>query len=671
MSNPANIGKYRVEGVLGQGGMGTVFRAFDVAINRQVAIKTINKALLDPIDLQYALTRFRHEAQAVGRLTHPRIAAIYDYGEDADIAYIVMELVNGRSLFQHMQEQAQFSLKEIGEMVRQLLDGLGYAHAQGVVHRDIKPSNILINDDGRIKISDFGIARIESSTLTQVGEIMGSPGYMAPEQFLGTDVDACSDIYSVGIIAYELLVGKRPFLGNNAEILRAVLNERPVNPSVTNPQASAQLDWAVQKALAKQKVDRFGNARDFSEAFIKGIEASIRNSTPEPEPESMEVVTQRLDDQLVQAARLLAGAPLQPAVSPEPVPSAPPTFPGFMPAATPASAPVGALSSEPGTLPVTASPTASAPAAPVLESAQKARILFVDDEERILTALRSVFRSNYHVFTATSGAEALEWATKFRPHVVVSDQRMPGLTGVQVLRQIKEAAPNTVRILLTGYSDLASIVGSINEGEVFRFVSKPWDNQEIQRIVGEAAAIAVELAEGTTRPGTTAEKMSAGILVVDPTAEVFRAVKELFSATCPVLHATNLDAAFTILETQETGLIIADIESGKEEVTTAFKLLKQERPAILTIVLTEASDSEMVIELINQAQIFRFVNKPVNLKLLSQHAQAALARYQTFKQQPQLVHQHKVAEATVSESMAEKIRARIGSLKSWLRPIIR
>ena len=641
MSHPPSIGKYRVDGVLGQGGMGTVYRAFDTAIHRQVAIKTVNKAMLDPIDLQYALTRFRHEAQAVGRLTHPRIAAIYDYGEDIEIAFIVMELVNGQSLFQHMQEQAQFSLKEIGEMVRQLLDGLGYAHAQGVTHRDVKPSNILINDDGRIKLSDFGIARIESSTLTQVGEIMGSPGYMAPEQFLGTDVDASSDLYSVGIIAYELLVGKRPFLGNNAEILRAVLNDRPANPSEINPKVSAQLDWAVQKALSKQKNGRFPTARDFSEAFIKGIEASIRQNLREPEPETLDdVPTQLIDDNLIEAARLLAGGQITPLVS-APVPA------------------LGAL---------TAAATAPTPAP---TPAKKARILFVDDEERILTALRSVFRMNYHVFTATSGAQAMEFATKFRPHVVVSDQRMPEMTGVQMLRQIKEAAPNTVRILLTGYSDLASIVGSINEGEVFRFVSKPWDNQEIQRIVGEAVAIAIELAEAADRPLITVEKMSAGILVVDPTVAAFRAMNELFASICPVLHAPTLDAAFEVLEAQEIALIVADIESGKEEATATFKLLKQDHPEILTIVLTDASDSELVIELINQAQIFRFVNKPVNLKLLTQHAQAAIARYQSFKQQPILVQQHKVASASIGDSLTEKIRSRIGALRSWLRPVIR
>ncbi|MCC7485162.1 MAG: protein kinase [Burkholderiales bacterium] len=650
MPIPASIGKYRVDGVLGQGGMGTVYRAFDPAIQRPVAIKTVNKGTLDPINLQYALMRFRHEAQAVGRLTHPRIAAIYDYGEDADIAYIVMELVNGKSLFQHMQEQAHFALKEVGEIVRQLLDGLGYAHEQGVVHRDVKPSNILVNSDGRIKITDFGIARLDSSTLTQVGEIMGSPGYMAPEQFLGTEIDATSDLYSVGIIAFELLLGRRPFTGSNPEIMRAVLNDRPPNPSSFNQKLSAQLDLAVHKALAKEKSERFQSARDFADAFLKGIDASIRNTLPEPDPDSLaEVATQRIDDNLVQAARLLAGmqlkAPLPPLARPA-TPAAPRTAP---PAAQPA-----------------APPTAPPPA-----DGKKARIVFVDDEERILTALKSIFRSNYHVFTATNGAQALEFITKFRAHVVVSDQRMPEMTGVQLLRQLKDAAPNTVRILLTGYSDLASIVGSINEGEVFRFVSKPWDNREIQKIVAEAVAIACELQEAAAAPVAAADRMSAGILVIDPGDEVFRSVRQLYAATCPVLHATDLDEAFKVLADREIALILADIESARDEAIATFKLLKQDHPEILTIVITEASDSELVIELINQAQIFRFLNKPVNLKLLAQHVQLALARYQSFKQAPQLLQQHKVAQARVGESLAEKIRGKLGSLRSWLRPVIR
>jgi serine/threonine-protein kinase len=391
MSNLTTIGKYQVQGVLGQGGMGIVYRAFDPAIQRPVAIKTITKSTLDPADLHYVLTRFRHEAQAVGRLTHPRIAAIYDYGEDPDIAYIVMELVNGQSLFHHTQNRARFGLKEVGELVRQLLDGLGHAHAQGVVHRDIKPSNILINDDGRLKLTDFGIARIDSSTLTHVGEIMGSPGYMAPEQFLGTDVDARSDIYSVGVIAYELLTNRRPFTGNNAEVMRQMLKDPAANPSEHNPKVSAQLDWAVQKALAKKQEDRFQTAREFSDAFLKGVEASLRQSQREPSGAMADEPTQPIDDKLIQAARLLAGLPQAQADAPVDVPTA-------------------------------------------TSSGRKTRILFVDDEERILTALRSVFRLNYRVFTATNGREAVEIVKKFQPHIVISDQRMPEMTGVELLR---------------------------------------------------------------------------------------------------------------------------------------------------------------------------------------------------------------------------------------------
>jgi serine/threonine-protein kinase len=245
------------------------------------------------------------------------------------------------------------------------------------------------------------------------------------------------------------------------------------------------------------------------------------------------------------------------------------------------------------------------------------------------------------------------------------------MTGVQVLRQLKEAAPNTVRILLTGYSDLASIVGSINEGEVFRFVSKPWDNQEIQRVVADAVAIATELQEAAAAPPSTVEKMAAAILVVDPKDDIFRSVHQLFAATCPVLHAADLDEAFKILADREIALIVADIESARDEAIATFKLLKQDHPEILAIVLTEASDSELVIELINQAQIFRFLNKPVNVRLLTQHVQSALTRYQSFKQTPQLLQQHKVAQARVTETLADKIRSRIGALRSWLRPVIR
>ncbi len=637
MDIPKKIGKYDIQGILGKGGMGVVYRAFDPAIQRQVAIKTITKSTMDPSELQYALTRFRHEAQAVGRLTHPRIAAIYDYGEDLELAYIVMELVNGDTLFHHLRDNAHFGLKEIGEIIRQLLDGLDYAHNQGVVHRDIKPSNILINDDGRIKISDFGIARLDTSTLTQVGEIMGSPSYMSPEQILGTEAGARSDIYSVGVIAYELLAGAKPFTGSNLEVMRQAMNEQPANPSELNTRISVQLDWATLKALAKNPEDRFQTAREFSDAFTKGIAASLR-IFPTASAVTDDSPTQRIDPNLINAARLLSGMQQ---TQPPPVDS--PTEPRIT--------------------------TIAGGGAPLDTSSKNARVLFVDDEERILTALRSVFRTSYHVFTATNGPEALEFVKKFKPHVVVSDQRMPDMLGVELLSQVKAVAPNAVRILLTGYSDLAAIVGSINDGEVFRFISKPWDNQEIRKVMAEAVAIAMELADTSASPAIVPDPMTAGILVVDADQAVFRATKELFSGTgCPVVSANTLDDAFGIMASQEIALVLADIESGGPETIAAFKLLKQEHPEILTIALTTTSDSELVIDLINEAQIFRFLNKPVNLKLLKQHAQAALTRYQTFKQTPVLTHRHRVESTKIDSSLSEKIIGRVRSIKGWFGP---
>lgn len=626
MNLPAKIGKYDIQGILGKGGMGVVYRAFDPAIHRQVAIKTITKSILDPSELQYTLKRFRHEAQAVGRLTHPSIAAIFDYGEDAELAYIVMELVSGKSLAQHLQSRRSFALLEIGEIIRQLLAGLGYAHARGVIHRDVKPPNILLNDDGQIKITDFGIARIDTSTLTQIGEVMGSPGYMSPEQFAGNEIDARSDIYSAGVIAYELLTGRKPFIGSNAEVMHKVVSERPADPSQHNPALSAQTDLVVQKALAKKREERYQSAPEFAEAFM----LSLRDNAGAA-PDTAAATAGQIAPHLVNAARMISG--MQPA-------AAPPTE---------------------DTVP---SPGTAAGPISVDTGGRKARLLFVDDEERILSALRSVFRANYHVFTAANGPEALEFTRKFKPHVVISDQRMPDMAGVELLRRVKEASPHTLRILLTGYSDLAAIVGSINEGEVYRFIAKPWDNRDIQKIVAEAAAVALELAEIGTAPLTLAP-MTAGILVIDPEQEIFRATRELFAASCAVSHARNLEQAFGVLQAQEVALILADIGSDSEESVAAFKLLKQAHPEILVMAITAVSDSELMIELINQAQIFRFLNKPVNLRLLKQHVQAALNRYRSFKQTPQLVNQHRVAASEPDSPLGRRILGRVKSLRDW------
>jgi eukaryotic-like serine/threonine-protein kinase len=606
MTIPEIIGKYEIQEEIGRGGMGVVYKGYDPAIARSVAVKAIAKSSLDPEDLKYVMGRFRHEAQAVGRLAHPRIVQIFDYGEDDQIAYIVMELVNGKTLHQHLKQGDTYEIRESGEIIRQLLDGMGHAHAEGVVHRDIKPSNILINNDGRIKISDFGIARTEASGLTQAGDVLGTLHYMAPEQFRGAETDALADLYSIGVIAYELLAGRKPFSGNNVQVMQSVLNEPAENPSRFNAALSTLMDRVLQKALAKRPEDRFQSAREFADAFKEAIDASlaVAGASPGSVPDG---------SALLSAARLLNAAPVVPTLTGTAVRS---------------PAEVGGDS-----------------AISLDSSVKRARVLFVDDEERILSALKSLFRDRYHVFTTTDANKALEFIGKHFMHVIVSDQRMPAMVGVELLRQSREISPRSVRMLLTGYSDLAAIVGSINDGEVYRFISKPWDNSELQTIVAEGVTIALELADtGSVAPELPA-RMDAGILVLDEDEEIFRVVRELIGELCPVAHAADIDSALAVLQQREIAVVVTDVGFGQDPLTAMLKLLKQEHPQILSIVVTGASDSELVIELINQAQIFRFLNKPVNVRLLRGHVHAALQRYLAFGQAPRLLSAQKVEVA--------------------------
>ncbi len=622
MAHPAKIGKYDILEVLGRGGMGSVYKGFDPAISRAVAIKTIAKSSLDAGELEHLLARFRHEAQVVGRLAHPGIVQIYDYGENDELAYIVMELVNGKTLAEHLAQHANYDLREVGEIIGQVLEALGHAHAAGVVHRDMKPANIMINKDGGIKISDFGIAHTEASELTQHGDVLGTPHYMAPEQFLGLPIVIATDLYAVGVIAYDLLTGSKPFVGSTATVMQQVLNERPADPSSRNPALSPAVDQVLQRALAKKPEERFQSAREFSVALRQALEAS--SAAPAAAPAT-------LGTALLDAARAIqAGAQAQAARA------------GGTP---PESSSDGAISLD--------------------RSVKKARLLVVDDEERILSALKSMFRMRYHVFTTTDGNKALEFMKKYQMHVVVSDQRMPIMPGVELLRQAREISPASVRILLTGYSDLASIVGSINDGQVYRFISKPWNNQELQQTVAEAVTIALELAEAKTRPVALPQSMSAGVLVIDNDQEIFRVAKELLGSRCPVSYASDLDTALAALQAQEIAVVLADVEAGHEDTTAMLKLLKQEYPQILTIVLTAASDAELVIHLINEAQIFRFLNKPVNVKQLKQHVEAALERYLAFGAAPQLLRQHKVREAAAvrDSSLGQKILAGLKLLR--------
>lgn len=271
---PTHIGKYRLDGLLGKGAMGVVYRALDPLIERTVALKTVRRDLGDDDQAREIVERFRKEAQAAGRLMHPNIVAVHEYGESEDIAYIAMEFVDGTPLSALIGERP-CPLPQALEWFSDLLAALDYSHQRGVVHRDIKPANLLVTRDGRIKISDFGIARIESSTLTQTGAMLGTPSYMSPEQFRGETIDGRSDLFSAGIVLYQLLTGQRPFSGSAATVMQQVLNHTPQQPSQLNATLPPGFDAVIMQALAKDPRQRHATAR----AFQQALNAVLRDGT--------------------------------------------------------------------------------------------------------------------------------------------------------------------------------------------------------------------------------------------------------------------------------------------------------------------------------------------------------------------------------------------------------
>jgi len=286
MKKLEKLGKYEIRRELGRGAMGVVYEAFDPFIERTVAIKTILKSAIDKSEAEETFRRFRREARAAGRLSHPGIVSIYEYGEDDDMAFIVMELIRGKELKECFDHEDRFAIRDGIRIVMQLLDALDYSHARGVVHRDIKPANILIADDGQIKIADFGIAKIDSSRATQVGVVLGTPTYMSPEQFMGHEVDHRADIYAAGVILYQFLTGKRPFTGSVITIMHQAVNQDAVPPSQLNHEVSKQLDAVVKKAMAKRPEDRFQSAAEFMEALKAADQASAAPESPRNAPDA-------------------------------------------------------------------------------------------------------------------------------------------------------------------------------------------------------------------------------------------------------------------------------------------------------------------------------------------------------------------------------------------------
>ncbi len=274
---PERIGRYRIHSVLGRGAMGVVFRAHDPAIDRPVALKLVHTDLLGSTERAEYIARFQQEAQAAGRCNHPNIVAVYDFDLHAGEPFLAMEFITGAALQQLKEGGARCTPTQTISIGGQILDGLGTAHAAGVVHRDIKPANIMLTAQGRVKITDFGISRLDTSHLTGTGSVVGTPSYMSPEQCRGEPTDGRSDLFSTAVVLYELVTGSKPFAGRSAhEVWHKLLHEEPRDSAELCPEAPPALHAALRRALSKDPAARFPTAEAMA-TLLRG------QSSPSPD----------------------------------------------------------------------------------------------------------------------------------------------------------------------------------------------------------------------------------------------------------------------------------------------------------------------------------------------------------------------------------------------------
>ena len=313
----------------------------------------------------------------------------------------------------------------------------------------------------------------------------------------------------------------------------------------------------------------------------------------------------------------------------------------------------------------------------------KPTVLFVDDEERILRTLNLAFGARYRVLTANSGARALELLRENAVQVVVSDQRMPHMTGVEVLRQAREMQPAAMRILLTGYAELASIVGSINDGEIFRYVQKPWQLDALRNTLEEAVAIAEQSAapalkkhqpqksSNESTPAPAGIEGDGAIVVLDQRPDLFELIRDSRPGR-PVLSAGTLDEALAHMAEQPTAVLVTDLNLPEGDITDALRLLKARQPELVTIVVTAFRDTTHLIRLINQAQVYRVLPRPVSRNMLLRGVESALRHHGMISASPALLRRHRVAEANevaVDSGVASRVRGYLDRLRGRPAPV--
>jgi serine/threonine protein kinase len=272
MNTVRSIGRYRIEALLGTGAMGEVYRAHDPAIDRLVAIKVVRPELVAGSGGEQLLERFRREARAAGRRFHPNIVAIWDFGDDNGTPFLVMELVEGQSLDQLIKSSGTLPPVRSVSIITQVLSALGFAHTNGIVHRDIKPSNVMVLPGDQVKVADFGIARLEASEFTIVGDLLGTPAYMAPEQLSGGPIDHRTDLFATGVILFEMLTGVKPFRGKSiTEIISFMEKRGPEDIRALNPAVPEAMKRVIAKSVAFDPAERYADAAAFSKAVADAM----------------------------------------------------------------------------------------------------------------------------------------------------------------------------------------------------------------------------------------------------------------------------------------------------------------------------------------------------------------------------------------------------------------
>jgi len=340
---PDHIGRYQILERVGAGGMGILYRGYDPKLDREVAIKVMLTDFLD--DAQAMLPRFYREAKAVAKLQHRNIVTVFEFVEDQSQPHIVMEFLRGVPLGARMKTQPSLTLDDKLDIVAQLCAGLGYAHSQGVVHRDVKPANVFLLEDGTVKLLDFGIAKLTTSTLTRQGDVLGSASYMSPEQVAGSDsVDGRADVWSAGVVLYELLSGKKPFEGETpTNVIVKILKEEPAPIETLVFGLPKQLTAAVHNALQKDAAKRIGKADDLGRELQWIRKALQASGNLAPMDETRYASTQVLQALSADMKKLETGQiPIPTALKPgDPITPVPPA-PGAAPASNKWIVPAGA-----------------------------------------------------------------------------------------------------------------------------------------------------------------------------------------------------------------------------------------------------------------------------------------------------------------------------------------